>query len=410
MNNYITIKKKFLKELESKLNIISDISDLKQEEVNKINYEKYYYLFKIAFKVLRRYKVLLYGGTAVNEILPIKYKIYSNYELPDIDIYCMKYNDLVKDMKTEFKNQNIDTFYIKEALHKNTYKIYVEGLQLIDLTVVSEDIFKKLSKNSKKTSIGIPTVNIDYLKYSFHAILSQPLDSSRWSKIFNRLIYMYLSYPIKLNCLIDITKYYVDIPDLVNTEIENWILSKKYKEFGWNIIQQYITNDINIKQSIKKKFTINNNLKPVRYVIVDKINIKSLNELIKNVDDKLFNIDHIYNGNELMTDYICIKYNNKKILYIFTARSCISYISYNNKEFLSIHSLLKQLYEIYLNINNNDILCIIQILTNTLINNAFSKDILYNQFVINCYGNQKGFVTLKRDKYYKKYTIKQADI
>ena len=97
-------------------------------------------------------------------------------------------------------------------------------------------------------------------------------------------------------------------------------------------------------------------------------------------------------------------------MYIFTARSCVSYINYNNCNMLSIHSLLKQLYEIFLNTNNNDIQCIIQLLHYTLINNAFSKEELYEQFIINCYGKQKGFVTLRRDRFYNKFSKKIAEV
>lgn len=409
MNN-ITIKKNIFKKLDKELAKITDISDLKQQEINKNNYKKYYYLFEIAFTVLRKHKVLLYGGTAINEILPTKYKIYNDYELPDVDVFCIKLDNIVKDMEIAFNNKNIKTIYIKEALHENTFKFYAEGLQLIDFSVVDEDIFKKLLKDSQKTSIGIPTVNVNYLKYSFHAILSKPLDSHRWTKIFNRLVYMYLSYPIKINCNIDITKYYIDIPDNVNNSILNWISSKKYKEFGWNVIKTYIDNDKNIKKLLKKQFNIKENLKPVRYVLVDEITIKSINELIKSVNDKLFTINHVYNGNELMTDYICMSYNNQKLLYLFTARDCLSYITYNNTEILSIHSVLKQLYEIYLNTNNNDILCIIQLLHYTLINNTFENSSLYNQFILDCYGKQKGITTLRRNKFYKKFTVKEAKI
>lgn len=409
MNN-ITIKRNILKKIDRELEKITDISNLKQDEINKQNYEKYYYLFELAFKVLRKHKVLLYGGTAINEILPKRYKIYGEYELPDIDVYCTKLDKIVKDMKTIFKKQKLETLYLKEALHKNTFKLYVEGLQLIDFSVVSEDVFKKLLKCSQNTSIGISTVNINYLKYSLHAMLSQPLDSHRWTKIFNRLVYMYLSYPIKLNCNININNYFIDIPDSVNNSIKKWISSKEYKEFGWNIIKTYIVNDKNFKKSVKKDFDISNNLKPIRYILAEDISVKSINDLIKNVNDKLFKIDHVYDGNELMSDYICMSYNGIKIMYIFTARSCVSYINYNNCNILSIHSLLKQLYEIFLNTNNNDIQCIIQLLHYTLINNAFSKEELYDQFIINCYGKQKGFVTLRRDRFYNKFSKKIAEV
>ena len=97
MNN-ITIKRNILKKIDRELEKITDISNLKQDEINKQNYEKYYYLFELAFKVLRKHKVLLYGGTAINEILPKRYKIYGEYELPDIDVYCTKLDKIVIDM------------------------------------------------------------------------------------------------------------------------------------------------------------------------------------------------------------------------------------------------------------------------------------------------------------------------
>ena len=68
---------------------IENIALLKEEEIKNKNYDKYKYIFDEAINILKNMKVLLYGGTAINEFLPLNLKIYDEHTLPDIDIFSI---------------------------------------------------------------------------------------------------------------------------------------------------------------------------------------------------------------------------------------------------------------------------------------------------------------------------------
>lgn len=53
----------------------------------------------------------------------------------------------------------------------------------------------------------------------------------------------------------------------------------------------------------------------------------------------------------------------------------------------------------YLSTQEVDIKCIIQVLTAIQMNNALSSKKIFQQFVLNCYGFQKGVVTLRKERY-----------
>ena len=198
---------------------IEKLADQKELEIKRDYYYKYRKFYDLCISILKRHDVLLYGGTAINEIFPEPYKFYSKEELPDIDVFCTDYQPIAEDILRTFKKYGYKLTQVKEALHENTYKVFAEGLQLIDISVISKDFFKSLKKNSIKTKLGIPAVSIDYLKYSLHLILSEPLNSWRWTKVYQRMVKLYTVYPINTQCFLDISKYYVQLPKELNTFI-----------------------------------------------------------------------------------------------------------------------------------------------------------------------------------------------
>lgn len=386
-----TVLKKNLKKIEN-------LADEKEQEIKRNYYLKYNHFYKIAIKTLKKYDVLLYGGTAINELFPKKYKFYSKEELPDIDIFCTEYEPIALDILSTYNKQGYKLTTIKEALHPNTYKIMVEGLQLIDITVVDPMIYETLKKNTYKTKLGLTTVNIDYLKYSMHDILSKPLDSFRWTKVFQRLVRFYEVFPIDTGCSFTIDKYYVTVPEAVKEHILD--VSKKLKliSFGWDIIRMYIQEDDTIAKKYKTflaPLEQPENM-AVQYLIVD----KNIDAAVKKFTQ--LTIESVYPGDYILPKYYVLKYQDKRCLYIFESDKCVSYLKYKNKTLLSIHSLIAQLYAMFLSTGEKDLYCVCQILTVLQMNNALSTRKLFQQFILNCYGFQKGLVTLRKERFERK--------
>jgi len=54
----------------------------KQDSIQQHQYEKYISLFEIAIKFLKKQdRVLMYGGTAINSLMPKRYKFYGIYRI-----------------------------------------------------------------------------------------------------------------------------------------------------------------------------------------------------------------------------------------------------------------------------------------------------------------------------------------
>lgn len=379
---------------------IENLAEQKEKEIQRNYYDKYYKFYETALNVLKRHNVLLYGGTAVNELFPKKFKFYDKKELPDIDVFCTDHTVIADDIIRTFAKQGYTLTTVKEALHPDTYKIMIEGLQLIDLSVVSESFFTMLRKNGRSTSLGIPTVNIDYIKYSFHIVLSEPLNAYRWAKVYQRMVRFYEVFPIDTKCSFDIHKYYLDLPDGLDKNISQVIKKNKLLSFGWDVIQAYIDGDDTVNASDKKNFTrLNKDVDsktPVRYTVINKDSDKIVQRIIKETG---LVIDHVFPGDEVLPRYYCLAYEKERCLYVFESPNCISYLTYQKKRILSIHSLLHYLYAMFLSTGERDIHCIIQLLTVLQINNALSDKKLFQQFILNCYGFQKGLVTLRRERF-----------
>lgn len=380
---------------------IEQLAEQKDKEIQENYYDKYHKFYAIALKVLRRHKVLLYGGTAINDLMPKKFKFYAEKELPDIDIFCTDHLPIADDLLTTFAKQGYTLSTITEALHPGTYKIIIEGLQLIDMSVVSPEFFKVLSKDSHMTSLKLPCVNTDYMKYSFHIILSEPLNAYRWAKVYQRMIRFYEVFPIDTKCSFNIAKYYTDIPVSVDKAITAAIKRHKLLSFGWDVIQMYLDADTSVAQDIKEVFTKmalkNKELHaPVRYTVINKDSEQIVQKITKSTG---LVIDYIFPGDEVLPRYYALAYNKVRCLYVFESPNCISYVTYQKQRVLSIHSLLHYLYAMYLSTQEKDIYCIIQLLTVLQINNALSNKKLFQQFILTCYGFQKGLVTLRKERY-----------
>jgi hypothetical protein len=390
--------------LEEQLQKIEELAEQKAEEIEKNYYEKYYPLYDLAIQILKKHEVLLYGGSAINEILPKKLRFYKEDELPDIDVFCKSkdYARISKDILSQFEKKGYVLTTIKEALHENTYKIMTEGLQLIDITVVKEDIFEILKKGAMNTSFGISTVNLDYLKYSLHNLLSLPLDAHRWPKVFQRLVYVYEAYPLKVDHVIHLEDYYVSIPIDIQTKLDTYIHTKKNLiSFGWDVIQLYLSTDDTVAASYKKKFLWKNpdkSFAAIQYIVVDKNLLSEAKELVKHLG-KEAKLEFIDSGDEFVPEYVCISYDGRHWIYIFMAPNCSSYHTYQTKRIFSIHSVIKYLYIIYVSSGDKNVYAMIQMLTLVQLNNSLSKKQLFQQFILDCYGYQKGLVTLRKERF-----------
>lgn len=378
--------------IKQQLHKIDLLAQNKQKELNKEQYDKYYPIFKTAFAILKKLQVLLYGGMAINEMLPKKLKIYGEDALPDIDVFCKNAEKVATKIVKHFIKSGYPVTSYGDALHEGTFKIYVHGLQIIDITNVSDASFKILSKNSAKTSTGIKIVNPQFIRLSLHMMLSQSNDAHRWPKVFQRLLLFYKIYPPK-KCNFATLDKPQNIPNFIIEEIYDYVKKTDFVVFGYNELKTFFEN---------KNIPFNN--QPLIQLLVKEDIYEIATDIIETIDDEKLTLSKVYDQDDFIPKHIFIYYGKTRIVAIYTASSCVSFIKYNGLNYASIHTIIRMymlmIFSSYKHFKSDqdNLECLVNMLAIIQYKHISTKSKIFKEFIMDCYGIHKGLVTLKREK------------
>jgi hypothetical protein len=143
-------------------------------------------------------KLVCYGGTAINNILPEDAQFYNkDLELPDYDFYSDNALDHAKELADIYYKAGYEDVEAKSGVHHGTYKVFVNFTGIADITQMEPDLFKAISRESIIKS-GIRYAPPDFLRMAMYLELSRPDgDVSRWEKVQKRLTLLNNHYPLK---------------------------------------------------------------------------------------------------------------------------------------------------------------------------------------------------------------------
>jgi len=395
-------------------------------------------IIEIVETFIKKKKLLLYGGTAINNILPKNEQFY-DYEttIPDYDFFSTNaMNDAIELCDIYFKNgfTNISS---KSGVHVGTYKVYVNYIPIADITQMNKQLFTNLTKNAivKKDFYYVPA---NFLRMSIYKELSRPEgDISRWEKVFERLLLLNKHYPINsdsnIKCNILLFKENIKQIDNKKNEFNNHKSEKHdYKNNKFNQILNIILDEdivffggfadmlyLNYLPFFKNKKLINDKIYTNDVLSVDpKKTIENIkNKLKKENIDIDINIEKINGVDDVIPLHYRLKLGNFFILNIYQTEDCYSYniIKFKNK-YVKIASIETKLFFyltfIYLNDKNYDvnrILCLSLYIFLIQEHNKLKNKGLLKRFSINCYGHQesleeileiksKKFIELKNNK------------
>jgi len=143
-------------------------------------------------------KLVCYGGTAINNILPEDAQFYNkDIELPDYDFYSDNALDAAKELADIYYKAGYEDVEAKSGVHHGTYKVFVNFTGIADITQMEPALFKSISRDAiiKK---GIRYAPPDFLRMAMYLELSRPDgDVSRWEKVQKRLTLLNTHYPLK---------------------------------------------------------------------------------------------------------------------------------------------------------------------------------------------------------------------
>ena len=184
------------------LNILRDAMDNAEKNLSKRVAQSPVVknIFKIIEEFIASHKMMIYGGTAINNILPAKLRFYNtDIDVPDYDVFSSNAIEDVKEMCDVFYEKGYNNVEAKTANHVGTYKVYVNYLPVLDVTQMDSRLLDTLLKECiTKGRLHYSPVNL--LRFSMYAELSRPQSQpSRWEKVFKRLVILNKAYPFYYN-------------------------------------------------------------------------------------------------------------------------------------------------------------------------------------------------------------------
>lgn len=410
-----------------------EIDKLKKEIKNNKN------LFEIVEKFIKKNNLILYGGYALNLILPKNKKIYKDFTQADFDCYSYNAKKHVIELAKKLKKLKYNLIKVKLAKHNSTFKLYVGTINILDITQLEKKIFEIFIKihNYEKHNDLLVHYNDNFniiplylMKRNMHYELSRPEGSYyRWEKIFYRSKILDKTYftkkfnQIRSNCKLNLNESYLKIPNDWNKCIEKLLNYIKKEELP--IIDNYAIKLIN---NIKDKNCCRINTYSNILVVLSKQYAKTCNNIIRivndNIDKKKYNIiklDKTYTTNSV--DILEKRYrivledkNTKKrislISIINVINNCFSIQKIKGYTVGSIDTILCFLYSYYITYliskyikyRHNTVLEDTQQYIN-LYETMINKIELKKRLLTNCYGKE-----LTKDDIYLKNWDKKLSI
>ena len=327
-------------------------------------------VIKVVKQFIKDNNLILYGGTALNELLPSSNKIYPIHKLADYDVYSNDALNHAKELSNILADKGYKYIEMRQAaLTDNTFKIFVENIPACDISNISKNEYTQLLNTAVKRN-GILISSPEYLLKSLTFELSHPhMSYFRWDKLIDR-------YEI-FNKIHGIHKYNLDfdttIPNSKHELVLNNILSF-CKKYGYPLLGNCALQ-LHQKQ---KNIRYEKYHSEMSYLQVITINSNILIDFcVKNFKCSLTKHDN----------YTTLSLDNINILDVFIAKDvCISTCERIGYKILTMFGIQYFLYQMLLNNKNNYIKYMIYKSNQILKEYKCSKECMIG---IECYGDGK---------------------
>ena len=367
---------------------IEKLVEQKKKETDIVYFDKYASLFHDAYRFLATKKALLYGGTALNELLPTSLKIYNPYTLPDIDVLSPNAEKLATEMVGFYKKKKHQAVSFTEALHPGTFKVYADGVQIADITQCSPETYDKLLQDcvrSKQWKIKI--VPPQYIRMTLHKILSQPNDAHRWENVFERLKRYYKTFPISAVCKKQ-KPTTINFQSLAVEDELYKLLPPETVFFGKREVEQMVNKET-----------------PLLHTPIHALTNQDLVATAKMLREEIpkLTFSKIFRPDDFVPEHIVLFIEGQPVATLYHPSSCVAFNEYKNKRIASINAVIDYLLSMSMSHNphfkkNKHLLeCLANDLSKVQQTSNSKKKVL-KQIVMSCYGPSIGLITMRRER------------
>jgi len=220
---------------------------------------------KIILDYIKEKKRKVYGGFAQNKSIVLKNPddaFYPENQIPDIDCYSPEPLLDIKNLCDLLHKNGHKHIEGKEALHKETYSIFVNFQNVCDISYVPKNIYHKIPFIEFE---GINYTHPSFTYIDFYRMITDPYFSSfRWEKIFPRLYKLQKHYPFnkatkELNNAYNVPKNQIEIIDKINKHLYNELKNKD----NFLVVGQYAYNHLLEQSGIMKDKALGKKYKPI---------------------------------------------------------------------------------------------------------------------------------------------------
>lgn len=179
---------------------VEKVAQIAQEEIDKENATNPVVksALSIVEEFIKTHRVMCYGGTAINNLLPKEDRFYDpEKDIPDYDFFSEVPQIHAAMLADQLTNRGFKSVEVKPGVHLGTFKVFSDYIGVADITHLDKPIFDKLWKDKIKKE-GISYVPPNFLRMSVYLELSRPKgDVSRWKKVASRLELLNKHYPVE---------------------------------------------------------------------------------------------------------------------------------------------------------------------------------------------------------------------
>jgi hypothetical protein len=364
-------------------------------------------IIEILETFMRTHKILCYGGTAINNILPEQYRFYNkNIEIPDYDFFSPYATEYAKELANIYYKAGYEEVEAKSGVHSGTYKVFVNFVPIADITLLDKKLFQTVSKKAIKVN-GINYCPPNFLRMAMYVELSRPMgDVSRWEKVLKRIILLNKNYPLKgISCNEqDFQRHYEGTLEDQNKIYE--ITRTSFINQGVVFFGGYAAALYSKYMPYKERKQVSNipdfdvlseNPESCATILKEQLHYEGYKEV------KIFKKNPI--GGYIDVHYEIIV-NNDVIAFIYKPLACHSYnlININGQKIkvATIDTILSfYLIFIYANrpyYDENRLLCIAEYLFKVQLKNRLQQKGLLRRFSVLCYGKQKTLEDMREEK------------
>jgi hypothetical protein len=368
-------------------------------------------IISIVEDFLVKKKLVCYGGTAINAVLPTEDQFYDmSLELPDYDFFSPNALKDAKELADIYYKKGFTNVEARAGVHLGTYKVFVNFIPVADITQILPEIFKSV----KRTAININGINFaspNFLRMSMYLELSRPNgDITRWEKILKRISLLNKNYPLRGQHCNDI-------------EIQRFFDPEKKLKKGIEERIFYITRDTLINQGVVffgamaiqiylrflKKYKYHK-FKKIPDFDVLSLNPKQTATILKDSLSrggiKNISINKKEGVGEIIAPHYEVTVKGETIVIIYEPLACHSYnvtkLSKKTVKIASIDTMLS-FYLAFIHINRkyydpNRILCMAEFLFKIQQKNRLNQKGVLKRFSIDCYGQQETYESIRAQK------------